>query len=101
MRNWNGLRIGARILVLPWFFVIVLGPLAAMVADAGHMTGGNHLQRKSYTAEFLAARLARVLPGHPLILMAGTLVALGALYWLVQRQFERADRLPLTQTRVA
>jgi hypothetical protein len=89
------------ILELSFFALSIFVPAAMIVADAvldESRPFGIHT--RSYTADFLARHLAKLLPGHPMILIAGTLVALGALYWLVQRQFESADFVQYVQTRL-
>jgi hypothetical protein len=58
------------------------------------------IHARSYTADYLAAHLAKVPLDSQAILIAGALVALGALYWLVQRQFESADFVQSVQTRL-
>ena len=87
--------------MLLYFLTFLFGPFAMGRADAFHGKGpylGIHA--RSYTAGYHAAHLAGVLPGHPAILIAGTLVALAALDWLVQRQFESADFVQFVQTRL-
>jgi len=100
--QWNGRGSSVRsILELSFFALSIFVPAAMIVADAvldESRPFGIHT--RSYTADFLARHLAKLLPGHPMILIAGTLVALGALYWLVQRQFESADFVQYVQTRL-
>jgi hypothetical protein len=98
--NPTGMRAGARLLVLPWLVLFLFAPLAVLLADAFNGTGPPFgIHARSYTIDFLTLHLAGVLPSNPSILIAGTLVALGALYWLVQRQFESADFVQFVQTR--
>jgi len=99
--NPTGMRAGARLLVLPWLVLFLFAPLAVLLADAFNGTGPPFgIHARSYTIDFLTLHLAGVLPSNPSILIAGTLVALGALYWLVQRQFESADFVQFVQTRL-
>jgi hypothetical protein len=101
MYKRNGLPAPARLVVQLLYFIVFLGPFAIVTVDAFHGKGFHSgIHAWSYTADYLAAHLAGVLPGHPAILIAGTLVALGALYWLVQRQFESADFVQFVQTRL-
>jgi len=101
MYKRNGLPAPARLVVQLLYFIVFLGPFAIVTVDAFHGKGSHSgIHAWSYTADYLAAHLAGVLPGHPAILIAGTLVALGALYWLVQRQFESADFVQSVQTRL-
>ncbi|MGB7759917.1 MAG: hypothetical protein WBL61_08815 [Bryobacteraceae bacterium] len=71
-----------------------------MSFDGVHTKGVRAGIHGSYTAEFLAAHLTGILPGNPVIPIIGTLVLLGVLYWIVQRQFEAADFIQFTRTRV-
>ena len=98
--NVHGSRTSA-FLVLPYFGLFIFGPAVLFVADDVLVKSPRiGIHQRSYRADFLARHLAGILPGHPLILIAGTLVALGALYWLVQRQFEAADFIQYVQTRL-
>jgi uncharacterized membrane protein YidH (DUF202 family) len=100
IRSWKGLRAGAKFLVATGSIVCVCGPISLSLADVHYGKGIRSHYWRSYTAEYVAAHLVRFPPGILLILIAGTLIALGALYWLLQRQFETADFLPSTLTRL-
>jgi hypothetical protein len=99
-RNWDGLRAGARFLVWPYCFVILCGPFAGMFADVGLSEQSGGFFHRSRTAEFLATYLSGLPAGTLAILIAGMLAGLGALYWLVERQFEAVDFRPDAQTQV-
>ena len=99
MYKRNGLPAPARLVVQLLYFIVFLGPFAILTVDAFHGKG-HGIRARSYTADFLAAHVAGVPPAIQAILIAGTLVALAALYWLVQRQFESADFVQFVQTRL-
>jgi hypothetical protein len=91
---------GARFLAWTGVIVCVSYPLAIAIID---MFCEEHIRRNywgSYTAKHLAAHLARFPAPILAILFAGTLAGFGALYWLVQRQFEAADFVPASQIRL-
>jgi hypothetical protein len=96
----HGSTIGSM-LALSFFGLFIFGPAGLLVADAvlaKSVRIGIH--QRSHTADFLAGYVTRAVPGNPLLLVAGTVAALAALYWLVQRQFESADFVQFTQTRI-
>jgi hypothetical protein len=101
MINWNRLRAGARFLVACGLTSCLCGPIALSYFDISRMDRiHQHRFSRSYTAEYLAAHLARIPPPLLLLLVVGTLAGLGALYWLAQRQFEAADFLPPAHARL-
>jgi hypothetical protein len=97
--DWARLRPGAKFLAATGSILCLCGPLAMLIADFYHLDVVRKHFWGSYTAEYLTAQLSRIPPEPRLILIAGTLIALGALYWLVQRQFEAADFVLGRQTR--
>ena len=102
MNNRNRLRAGSRFIAVGSPVVCACIPTALGVADI--LLGGSlHVKKHiwgSYTAEYLAAHLARIPLPLLLIVVAGTFTGLGALYWLAQKQFEAADFLPTPQIRL-
>jgi hypothetical protein len=90
----------ARFVALLLYFVVSLGTFAMGMVDAHGKGPHSGIHARSYTADYLAAHLAKVPLDSQAILIAGALVALGALYWLVQRQFESADFVQSVQTRL-
>jgi hypothetical protein len=99
--NRNNMLTGVRLLVWLGFVVLLPANAAAFIADAFYAKGSVFgIHARSYTVDFIATSLARVLPGDPVIPIAGVLVALVALYWLVQRQFASTDFVQFVQTRL-
>jgi hypothetical protein len=84
--------------IFTFFGVILAGPLAAFIVDYFHATGPGSFTGNGYTAERLTAQLASALPSSPAILIAGSLVVIGALYWLAQREFGVSDLSLLAPT---
>ena len=100
MNMGSRLRVGTRLLAWSVFVVSVGGPLTGMFVEMFHSDGTRKHFWRSYLAGLVADRLSGIPPAGLAILIAGTLIALGALYWLVQRQFDTFDFLPNVRTRV-
>jgi hypothetical protein len=100
MYNWRALRGASRFLALFYSVAFLVSPWAAYIADI-HYGRPHGPYRLSFTAEFLAVRLAGVLPNAMPLLAAGGAILLFVLYRLVERQFETSEFLQFPQVRPA